>query len=486
MSADHLQLKRPRVAPRRVRNQTATIGAIGSYSRQQLQRNYCPANHLQLQLQLQQQQRQQQYRYRSADAINSPSHLDVIERQQLSGSGVQATNLNSNSNSTSTSTLTASRQGSPAAGPGQLPFGGSHRRRLAAELRQQVDVEDVEGAEGESGAMFANYSSLHGHYSSSQAHLQSLTSPTTTTSSSPTTTGSTFLNSATSGGPTDSAAATTTTLRKTPKMISISGLIANNGRQQQSQPTNSTKPMTTSTPNVESSSSSHLPAPVGRQLQHRSGSTGGQLHAPPLLLPPPYSAVVDCGSAGSSSAAIAPAPQASQQQQVICQQPGGAVQVDQAAPLATTATTSPVNQPQNARLSATSVSNSFPAAGPSQRSHQQQRLLGLLTSGQQQYPLLHPASLAASGLQAATNTDPALAFSLYQHQQQARAHFGAGSSKSKSCLSCADISIKWYIVVIALLGLICALIGTIVGAVHSAGRDYISLALLLLGKFKVI
>lgn len=55
-------------------------------------------------------------------------------------------------------------------------------------------------------------------------------------------------------------------------------------------------------------------------------------------------------------------------------------------------------------------------------------------------------------------------------------------SKSKSCLTCADISVKWYIVVIALLGLICALIGTIVGAVHSAGRDYISLALLLLGK----
>lgn len=55
--------------------------------------------------------------------------------------------------------------------------------------------------------------------------------------------------------------------------------------------------------------------------------------------------------------------------------------------------------------------------------------------------------------------------------------------KSGSCLTCADISIKWYIVVIALLGLICALIGTIVGAVHSAGRDYISLALLLIGKY---
>lgn len=56
------------------------------------------------------------------------------------------------------------------------------------------------------------------------------------------------------------------------------------------------------------------------------------------------------------------------------------------------------------------------------------------------------------------------------------------AAKSKSCLTCADISIKWYIVVIALLGLICALIGTIVGAVHSAGRDYISLTLLLIGK----
>lgn len=70
----------------------------------------------------------------------------------------------------------------------------------------------------------------------------------------------------------------------------------------------------------------------------------------------------------------------------------------------------------------------------------------------------------------------------HQHHNQ---HTIVGISKSKSCLACADISIKWYIVVIALLGLICALIGTIVGAVHSAGRDYISLALLLIGKSPV-
>lgn len=70
------------------------------------------------------------------------------------------------------------------------------------------------------------------------------------------------------------------------------------------------------------------------------------------------------------------------------------------------------------------------------------------------------------------------------NQQHPHHHFGTAPNpvKSKSCLTCADISIKWYIVVIALLGLICALIGTIVGAVHSAGRDYISLALLLIGK----
>lgn len=58
----------------------------------------------------------------------------------------------------------------------------------------------------------------------------------------------------------------------------------------------------------------------------------------------------------------------------------------------------------------------------------------------------------------------------------------SGNKKPKNCFTCSDISIKWYIVVIALFGLICALIGTIVGAVHSAGRDYISLSLLLTGK----
>lgn len=79
-----------------------------------------------------------------------------------------------------------------------------------------------------------------------------------------------------------------------------------------------------------------------------------------------------------------------------------------------------------------------------------------------------------------------LSFHQQQHQQQHQLQLTGSAtriSKSRSCFTCADISIKWYIAVIALLGLICALIGTIVGAVHSAGRDYISLALLLIGKF---
>lgn len=91
---------------------------------------------------------------------------------------------------------------------------------------------------------------------------------------------------------------------------------------------------------------------------------------------------------------------------------------------------------------------------------------------QQQYPhFLHPHNLMAGDQ-----------FGCLPSSRQQSAS-SSGVSKSKSCLTCADISIKWYIVVIALLGLICALIGTIVGAVHSAGRDYISLALLLIGKY---
>lgn len=89
--------------------------------------------------------------------------------------------------------------------------------------------------------------------------------------------------------------------------------------------------------------------------------------------------------------------------------------------------------------------------------------------------------------QVASNYSLQQQFSGNHHHQQQQATLLSQSSnlnlKSRSCLTCSDFSVKWYIVVIALLGLICALIGTIVGAVHSVGRDYISLALLLLGKF---
>ena len=140
-------------------------------------------------------------------------------------------------------------------------------------------------------------------------------------------------------------------------------------------------------------------------------------------LPPPY------------QAAGAPVPL------VVCQQPTGGGQASHQVPI----------QLQQAGGSAAVAAALLAAQQQQQQQHRSSNLSGGATAGS-----FVPTSAASLQL--------------------------APGAKQKSCLACADISIKWYIVVIALLGLICALIGTIVGAVHSVGRDYFSLALLLLGK----
>lgn len=73
---------------------------------------------------------------------------------------------------------------------------------------------------------------------------------------------------------------------------------------------------------------------------------------------------------------------------------------------------------------------------------------------------------------------PHLQLQLQHHQNQQEDE----DDKRRCKISKADILVKWYIVVLALLGLISALVGTIVAAIRSASRDYVSLTLLLIGK----
>ena len=56
------------------------------------------------------------------------------------------------------------------------------------------------------------------------------------------------------------------------------------------------------------------------------------------------------------------------------------------------------------------------------------------------------------------------------------------SPTTKSCFACSNLlSIRWFILLVALIGLVCAVIGTILGALRTTGREHLTLALLMIG-----
>lgn len=360
------------------------------------------------------------------------------------------------------------------------------------------------------GLMFNSYSSsLHGQYSSSQAHLQSLVSSSSSSSS-------TSSSASLSNNNDNNNLLTTSSQRQlssssnflqrkqtTPKFnkqtFPQNGSIGREtARAEQQQAPRldhqyrshssqlaaraTTKPMRTTTssssiannqPLLSTATVGHNSSTTIRQQQQQRpnpiGATvmstlpGGPIGSSttPTVLPPPYT------SAARSDPERALPPAA----------PGGCQQVT-----APTGQVFSLGVQSSGHRRALNFMNVAPSSTLPPNQHQQQPQPPSASSttsapfNLQQYPLLHQA-FNTNSQPAIVSDDPQVPESLLRPRPSHQ------YTKSKSCLTCADISIKWYIVVIALLGLICALIGTIVGAVHSAGRDYISLALLLLGKF---
>lgn len=55
----------------------------------------------------------------------------------------------------------------------------------------------------------------------------------------------------------------------------------------------------------------------------------------------------------------------------------------------------------------------------------------------------------------------------------------------KSCcgvLLTQTVSIRWFIVMIAFVGVCCAIVGTILGAMKASGREHLTVSLLMIGK----
>jgi hypothetical protein len=44
------------------------------------------------------------------------------------------------------------------------------------------------------------------------------------------------------------------------------------------------------------------------------------------------------------------------------------------------------------------------------------------------------------------------------------------------------VSIRWFIVLIAVVGIICAVVGTVLGAMKASGREHLTVSLLMIGE----
>ena len=60
-----------------------------------------------------------------------------------------------------------------------------------------------------------------------------------------------------------------------------------------------------------------------------------------------------------------------------------------------------------------------------------------------------------------------------------------GEESGKSCcgvMVTQTVSIRWFIVMIAFVGICCAVVGTVLGAMRSSGREHLTVSLLMIGK----
>ena len=61
--------------------------------------------------------------------------------------------------------------------------------------------------------------------------------------------------------------------------------------------------------------------------------------------------------------------------------------------------------------------------------------------------------------------------------------------ESKTCCGLAvsqTVSIRWFIVMIAFVGICCSIVGTALGALKASGREHLTVSLLMIGEFNTI
>ena len=65
-------------------------------------------------------------------------------------------------------------------------------------------------------------------------------------------------------------------------------------------------------------------------------------------------------------------------------------------------------------------------------------------------------------------------------------HQGTGGGDTKTCCGVVvsqTVSIRWFIVMIAFVGICCAVVGTVLGAMKASGREHLTVSLLMIGQY---
>ena len=61
--------------------------------------------------------------------------------------------------------------------------------------------------------------------------------------------------------------------------------------------------------------------------------------------------------------------------------------------------------------------------------------------------------------------------------------------ESKTCCGLAvsqTVSIRWFIVMIAFVGICCSVVGTVLGAMKAQGREHLTVSLLMIGELRTL
>ena len=101
-----------------------------------------------------------------------------------------------------------------------------------------------------------------------------------------------------------------------------------------------------------------------------------------------------------------------------------------------------------------------------------------------EFPGVEIIFIFRSGQANTTGSSPANNNTDLEQQQTCGPHETGTDFKSCCGISVSQtVSIRWFIVMIAFVGICCAVVGTVLGAMKASGREHLTVSLLMIGQY---